>query len=159
MVLSSAFTGESYDGREVLPDFVASGKPVGVDVLSKEPGDEPPATALDPVVRVGRCPRCDGSGVDDCSADPVIQDLFVGQCFGCGQLWCRVCGRLFDPGETSCRCVDDLVGDVADQAAHPPDDGRDARSEEKWCPYCGREYPDPEEHDIYERLLSSPDED
>ena len=56
-------------------------------------------------VMVGSCPSCDSADVDSCENDPEIDNLLVGRCYECGQLWCLECERPFDKGEISCPCV------------------------------------------------------
>ena len=53
---------------------------------------------------VGGCPKCSSSDTDDCENDPIIDDICVGRCFACGQLWCLECGRHFTDGQSICEC-------------------------------------------------------
>src|SRR5438477_10836707 len=43
---------------------------------------------------VGNCPACDSSKTGNCENDPEINELLVGRCYDCGQLWCNECGKL-----------------------------------------------------------------
>lgn len=54
-------------------------------------------------ILVGPCPRCGSSDTGDCDADPEINDIRVGRCFECGQLWCCVCDQLFAKDQLHCR--------------------------------------------------------
>lgn len=46
-------------------------------------------------IMVGDCPTCGSSNTDDCEDDPDIDDISLGRCFDCGQVWCPDCGELF----------------------------------------------------------------
>jgi hypothetical protein len=59
-------------------------------------------------VLIGDCPKCGSSKVGNCDADPEIEDISIGRCYDCGQLWCTFCDRLLAKGETSCDCDPDL---------------------------------------------------
>jgi predicted metal-binding protein len=39
-------------------------------------------------IMVGNCPKCDSCNTGDCDGDTEIDDICVGRCFDCGQLWC-----------------------------------------------------------------------
>ena len=52
---------------------------------------------------VGDCPQCGSSETGDCEHDPEIDDICVGRCFQCGQLWCLDCGKRFKKGQLHCR--------------------------------------------------------
>ena len=56
---------------------------------------------------VGDCPKCNSSNTDHCENDPDIDNLLVGRCIDCGQLWCTECCALLVPGKTECSCLDD----------------------------------------------------
>jgi hypothetical protein len=57
-------------------------------------------------IMVGDCPKCGSSNTGDCDKDPDLEDICVGRCFTCGQLWCLDCGELFEKGQLRCRaCV------------------------------------------------------
>lgn len=60
---------------------------------------------------VGSCPKCDSENTDNCENDPDINDLLVGRCFDCGQLWCTECEKLLKPGATVCDCLEDEEDD------------------------------------------------
>jgi hypothetical protein len=53
---------------------------------------------------VGDCPKCGSEDTGNCDADPEIEELLVGRCYQCGQLWCTECGRLLDRNTPSCEC-------------------------------------------------------
>ncbi len=46
-------------------------------------------------VMIGDCPGCGSSSTHDCENDPEIEDPCVARCLECGQLWCSLCGELF----------------------------------------------------------------
>jgi hypothetical protein len=50
---------------------------------------------------VGDCPKCGSHDTGNCENDPEIEELLVGRCLQCGQLWCTECLRLLEPGSTS----------------------------------------------------------
>jgi hypothetical protein len=55
-------------------------------------------------ILVGDCPSCGGTDVGNCEADPEIEELLVGRCYQCGQLWCIECRRLLTRDEPTCKC-------------------------------------------------------
>jgi hypothetical protein len=67
------------------------------------------ATAEDFVdsIFVGNCPKCDSSNTGHCENDPEINELLVGRCYECGQLWCTECDKLLVLGATFCECWDE----------------------------------------------------
>ena len=54
-------------------------------------------------VMVGDCPKCGSGQTGSCEEDPDIEDICVGRCFACGQLWCLDCDTLFGPGQQHCQ--------------------------------------------------------
>ena len=56
---------------------------------------------------VGDCPNCASENTGDCEDDPEIDNLLVGRCFDCGQLWCTLCDRLLDKARPYCECWDE----------------------------------------------------
>ena len=55
-------------------------------------------------IMVGDCPKCESSKTDDCGDDPEVDDICVGRCFDCGQLWCLECGQLLQKHQATCSC-------------------------------------------------------
>jgi hypothetical protein len=55
-------------------------------------------------ILVGNCPKCAGLNTGNCENDPDIDDLLVGRCYDCGQLWCTECSRLLAPQAAVCDC-------------------------------------------------------
>lgn len=53
---------------------------------------------------IGDCPKCGSHETGDCENDPEIEEILVGRCYQCGQLWCSECGRLLEPESASCPC-------------------------------------------------------
>jgi hypothetical protein len=53
---------------------------------------------------VGDCPKCGSEDTGNCDADPEIEELLVGRCYQCGQLWCTECRRLLERDSPSCEC-------------------------------------------------------
>lgn len=53
---------------------------------------------------VGDCPKCGSSETGNCAADPETEELLVGRCCRCGQLWCTERGRLLERDLPSCPC-------------------------------------------------------
>jgi hypothetical protein len=53
---------------------------------------------------IGECPTCGSEDTGNCENDPDIGELVVGRCYECGQLWCTLCDRLLEPGQTTCPC-------------------------------------------------------
>ncbi|HEV3118977.1 MAG TPA: hypothetical protein VGY58_18130 [Gemmataceae bacterium] len=56
---------------------------------------------------VGNCPKCDSENTGNCENDPEIDNLLVGRCYDCGQLFCTECCRLLDSKALVCDCLDD----------------------------------------------------
>ena len=54
------------------------------------------------MIMVGECPKCGSDQVGDCDADPEIDNILVGRCFECGQLWCVECGEPLKDGLVDC---------------------------------------------------------
>ncbi len=55
-------------------------------------------------ILVGPCPRCQSDHTGDCENDPEINELFVGRCYECGQMWCTECGHLLERTAPCCAC-------------------------------------------------------
>jgi hypothetical protein len=58
-------------------------------------------------IMVGSCPACASDQTGDCDADPEINDLLVGRCYECGQLWCTECDKLLTRNNPHCDCLDE----------------------------------------------------
>jgi hypothetical protein len=56
---------------------------------------------------VGDCPKCGSQDTGDCENDPEIDNLLVGRCYQCGQLFCTECRCLLLPDMPNCDCWDD----------------------------------------------------
>lgn len=56
---------------------------------------------------VGDCPACSSSDTGNCESDPDIDDLLVGRCYDCGQLWCTECRRLLQRNAIPCPCLNE----------------------------------------------------
>ena len=56
---------------------------------------------------VGDCPKCNSENTGCCENDPEIDNICVGRCFDCGQLFCTECLKLLEAGKTDCSCLDD----------------------------------------------------
>ena len=50
------------------------------------------------------CPKCGSEDTGSCYADPEIEEVQVGRCYECGQLWCTTCRRLLERDAPSCEC-------------------------------------------------------
>lgn len=64
---------------------------------------------------VGPCPECGSKNVGDCDSDPDYNNILLGRCFACGNVWCTECGYKLKKGEKRC----------PDEEKHypdPPDD-------------------------------------
>jgi len=53
-------------------------------------------------IMVGECPECGSEETDSCEHDPDIDDVSIGRCFSCGNLWCTICDSPFDPDLSEC---------------------------------------------------------
>jgi zinc-ribbon domain len=58
------------------------------------------------LIMVGACPSCGSERTGDCEADPEINELVVGRCYECGQLWCTECGNELTRENFHCDCLD-----------------------------------------------------
>jgi hypothetical protein len=58
-------------------------------------------------IMVGDCPACESSNTGDCDGDPEIDDIGVGRCFDCGQLWCCECRQLLSLKQPHCSACDE----------------------------------------------------
>jgi hypothetical protein len=58
-------------------------------------------------IMVGPCPRCQSDQTNHCEDDPEINELLVGRCYECGQLWCTECEQLLDRKAPQCPCWDE----------------------------------------------------
>jgi hypothetical protein len=58
-------------------------------------------------IMVGPCPKCGSEETGDCEADPEIEDLLVGRCYECGQLWCTECAKELTRKNPHCDCLDE----------------------------------------------------
>ena len=55
-------------------------------------------------IMVGECAKCGSENTSHCEHDPEINEILVGRCFDCGQLWCTECGRLLEEDRPVCSC-------------------------------------------------------
>ncbi len=55
-------------------------------------------------ILVGPCPRCHSDQTGNCENDPEINDILVGRCYECGQLWCTECEQLLERQAPHCSC-------------------------------------------------------
>jgi hypothetical protein len=89
-----------------------------LDLLEQMPADDlaelgdamsKSATAEDfaNLIMVGACPSCESEQTGDCDADPEINELLVGRCYECGQLWCTECGDKLTRTNLHCDCWDE----------------------------------------------------
>ncbi len=53
-------------------------------------------------IMVGQCPGCGSANTSDCGDDPEIDDVDIGRCVDCGQMWCLLCGHPMQKGELEC---------------------------------------------------------
>ncbi len=58
-------------------------------------------------IMVGPCPSCGSDQTGDCDADAEINQLLVGRCYECGQLWCTECGNPLTEKNLHCDCWDE----------------------------------------------------
>ncbi|MFV2067864.1 MAG: hypothetical protein ACC645_12890 [Pirellulales bacterium] len=104
--------------RAAIENAMAGMSPELIDELRDT--FEKSATGEDFVNRImiGDCPKCGSSNTGDCENDPEVEDLCVGRCFDCGQLWCPDCGECFNNAAQStdhdCPAWDDMDFDDED---------------------------------------------
>jgi hypothetical protein len=81
---------------------------------------------------VGDCPKCGSTRTGNCESDPEINDLLVGRCYECGQLFCTECEKLLTAAAPSCDCLDeeDDEFDEFDEFDDEWDDEEDEDEEE-----------------------------
>jgi hypothetical protein len=75
--------------------------------LGKAMGESSTAEEFANLIMVGPCPKCGGEETGDCEEDPEINDLLVGRCYECGQLWCTECGKELTRKNPHCDCLDE----------------------------------------------------
>lgn len=59
------------------------------------------------IIAVGNCPQCGSAKTGDCDSDPEIQDVCVGRCYDCGNLWCLEYGQKLDEDAPLRSCCDE----------------------------------------------------
>ena len=65
-------------------------------------------------ILVGPCPRCGSDQTGNVEHDPDIDDISIGRCYECGQLWCCLCDKLLDPAAPFCRECDEAWAEFGD---------------------------------------------
>ena len=82
--------------EQMPPDVLAQ----MVATMSESDGAEEFAN----LIMVGECPNCGTDQTGDCDADPEIDNILVGRCYQCGQLWCTECGNTLKSNNLRCDC-------------------------------------------------------
>ncbi len=84
------------EGEALVRDLLKQMPPEALEELRS--ATEGSHTAEDFAYRifVGDCPKCGSKETGNCADDPEIEELLVGRCYHCGQLWCTECGRLLE---------------------------------------------------------------
>jgi hypothetical protein len=104
-----------YCERVVEPEPTDEEKEAVLELLGQMPAEaleelgavlDESATANEFVDRifVGDCPKCGSRDTGNCENDPEIENLLVGRCFQCAQLWCTECLQLLERDSPSCQC-------------------------------------------------------
>ena len=90
--------------KDLVRDLLGTMPPEALDELRTAFGKSETAEEFVNSIFVGGCPKCGSEDTGDCDADPEIEELLVGRCYDCGQLWCTECRRLLDCKAPSCEC-------------------------------------------------------
>ena len=90
--------------KDLVRDLLGTMPPEALDELRTAFGNSETAEEFVNSIFVGDCPKCGSEDTGDCDADPEIEELLVGRCYDCGQLWCTECRRLLEQNSPSCEC-------------------------------------------------------
>jgi hypothetical protein len=90
--------------KDVVRDLLKEIPPEAMDELRAAFEGSGTAEEFADRIFVGDCPKCGSEETGDCEADPEIEELLVGRCYQCGQLWCTECGQLLERDSPSCEC-------------------------------------------------------
>ena len=96
--------GPSESDKDLVRGLLGQMPPEALDELRKAFENSETADDFADRIFVGNCPKCGSEDAGNCEADPEIEELLVGRCYGCGQLWCTECGRLLDRDSPTCEC-------------------------------------------------------
>ena len=97
---------------EVVRDILEQMPPEALDEFDRVFRQSSSAEDFVNRIMVGECPRCSSTETGDCDKDPEIEDILVGRCYQCGQLWCTECQRLVEAANPHCDCLDEDEEDV-----------------------------------------------
>jgi hypothetical protein len=97
----------SDEEKELARDVLGQMPPDALDELREAFAHSGTAEEFADRIFVGDCPKCGSQDTGNCEADPEIEDLLVGRCYHCGQLWCTECRKLLSRDAPSCPCLDD----------------------------------------------------
>ena len=90
--------------KDLVRDLLGAIPPEALDELRTAFGNSETAEEFVNCIFVGGCPKCGSEDTGDCDADPEIEELLVGRCYDCGQLWCTECRGLLERDSLSCAC-------------------------------------------------------
>jgi hypothetical protein len=82
------------DETEVVQSLLATMSPEMIDELEDVFAKSATGEEFVNRIMIGDCPACGSSNTDDCESDPDVEDICLGRCLECGQLWCPDCGEL-----------------------------------------------------------------
>jgi len=95
------------EAMRAMREFISQMPPGMVDALREEFERSGTAEEFTNRIMVGECPKCGSEQTGDCENDPEIDNILVGRCYACGQLWCTECGELLDQRSPACACWDE----------------------------------------------------
>ena len=90
--------------KDVVRDILGQMPPDALNELRAAFENSETADDFADRIFVGDCPKCGSEDTGNCEADPEIEELLVGRCYHCGQLWCTECRRLLERNAPSCEC-------------------------------------------------------
>ena len=90
--------------EEVVRDLLDQMPPEALEELRAAFAGSGTAEEFVDRIFVGDCPKCGSEETGNCQSDPEIEELLVGRCYQCGQLWCTECDRLLEQDSPSCEC-------------------------------------------------------
>ena len=93
--------------KDVVRDILGQMPPEALDELGAAFENSETAEDFTDRIFVGDCPKYGSEDTGNCDADPEIEELLVGRCYQCGQLWCTECGRLLERDSPSCECCEE----------------------------------------------------
>ncbi len=111
----AAVSGEpSAEEKDAVREILGQMPPEALEELRAAFDTNETADEFADRIFVGDCPKCGSEDTGNCEADPEIEELLVGRCYQCGQLWCTECRRLLERSAPVCECWGEEIDDDFD---------------------------------------------